>query len=192
MIIVYYGRDIEKRDTIVKTLQSLSYDFIEVGDSAGDMLMKEIQTSTGDLNGTSNLFMYYKSETHETVKNVESHLGFTVIRKAMENELNQNWKLKDLMAEINEEAEYFIVREKLYDLVQKADMQRMEKDDEYAQLLAASYGLIEQEDAPKELLEFAIELIEKKAPKSLGVFFCIFLISICIFYINCQYFLDFH
>lgn len=165
MIIVYYGADIEKRDHIRTVLQSLPYSFIEIGDEASDTVLKDIEADSKDLRGDSPLFMYYKNETHDTVKHVESALGFSVMRKAMENEFNQNWKLKDLMHEINEEAEYFIVREKLYMLVQNADVKRMEEDEEYAQLMAASYGLIEQEDAPVDLLEFAIELIEKKAPK---------------------------
>ena len=165
MIIVYYGTDIEKREHIHAILETLPYSFIEIGDEASEQILKDIQTDSQDLKGDSPLFMYYKDETHDTVKHVESALGFTVMRKAMENELNQNWKLKDLMHEINEEAEYFIVRERLYALVQNADVKRMEEDEEYAQLMAASYGLIEQEDAPVDLLEFAIELIEKKAPK---------------------------
>ena len=163
MIIVYYGKDIDRKEKIREAFCTLSIPYLEVGDDCLSTLLKDIHESSANLKGSHPLFMYFIEEEYETIKKLSSLLDFSVPRKCMQNENNKNWTLQALMQEIEDEVEYFQVRERLYDLVQKADVQRMETDAEYAQLMAASYGLIEQEEANVDLLKFAIELIEKKA-----------------------------
>ena len=166
MILIYYGKEIDKRSQIQKVLESMNLSYIEIGDSELEKPLKEIQESSLDLSGCHPLFLYFRNEEHATVQEFEKRLGFTVPRKAMQNELNQDWRLMDLMKEIQEESEYFILREHLYDLIQQVDMERMKQDEEYAKLMSAGYGLFEQDDVPKDLLAFAIELIEKETSKN--------------------------
>ena len=165
MIIVYYGKDINLQADIQEAMCTLNIPYLEIGDDCLHVKLKDIQQSSSNLYGTHALFMYFIEEEYETVKKLSSLLDFSVPRKAMQNENNKNWTLLALMEEIEQEVEYFQVREYLYTLIQKADVKRMETDEEYARLMAASYGLIEQEEASIDLLKFAIECIEKKAPQ---------------------------
>ena len=165
MILIYYGNEIDKKAKIKQVVETMNLSYIEIGDSELEKPLKEIQKSSRNLEGRHPLFLYFREEAHQTVQEFEKRLGFTVPRKAMQNEFNQNWRLMDLMNEISEEAEYFALREHLYDLIRKADMERMKTDEEYSKLMSAGYGLFEQDDVPKDLLTFAIELIEKETSK---------------------------
>ena len=163
MLIIYYGKELEKRETMLQAVKAMQIPYLEIGDDVLQRPMKDICQSSQNLEGSHSMFLYFIEENHQTVLALEKQLGFSVSSKAMRNENNENWKLIDLMKEIEEEANYFKKREYLYELVQKADFERMEKDAEYSQLVSASYGLFQQDEVPLEILEFAIDLMKKSS-----------------------------
>ena len=163
MLIIYYGNELDKRDKMLKIVHAMQIPYLEIGDDVLQWPMKDICFSSKNLEGSHSMFLYFIEENHQTVLELEKQLGFSVSNKAMRNKNNENWKLIDLMEEIEEEANYFKKREYLYELVQNADFERMEKDEEYAQLVSASYGLFQQDEVPLEILEFAIDLMKKSS-----------------------------
>ncbi|WP_297566661.1 DUF3783 domain-containing protein [uncultured Faecalibaculum sp.] len=166
MVLVYYGRDMDKKPVFDRIFRDLGIAKRDLGDADLNATVGELADGDGqsrDLSGDKPLFLYYDKLDSKEIQKVEAALkeaGLRVSRKAVRTENNKKWTLEALMYEIGREDEWFRKTNRLYQLVTHPDKARLASDPAYMALMAQSFALLEENDMSEEQLDQAIAAIE--------------------------------
>ena len=87
--------------------------------------------------------------------------GIRLGRVAVRTENNISWKLKDLMDEVEEEFQYFLLRDKLFEIVTHPDKERLDADSEYLKRMSLVYAMLEDSNTKMDDLKAAYMLLTK-------------------------------
>ena len=117
MVIVYLGKETNR---ILEIMDSLSLPYRVVGDRQKGIPMKELlktkQTSSGKGNGF--LYLYKEPETNQQMlADALKKEEIFIPRVAVNTENNINWTLGYLMQIVEQEYEYYALKEKIYDII---------------------------------------------------------------------------
>lgn len=144
MILFYKGND---------NFQIEGYDYVLIGDEQMDCLMKDLLIQEYEAKTwTRPAFIYMSSE---------ENVDFGFVRQAVETNINREWTLKRLMDEIDQEFEYFSVRNELYECLMRPDMNRLKEDNEYKRLMVHCFQLYEDKKTPLSVLKEALRYIRE-------------------------------
>lgn len=168
MILVYFKEGSKQKETVESILKEMQEEFKEVGDNHLDLLLSEVFSSEEPPKSNQEFedFLFLDTMQPQDIQNFSMRLKEKKIRMgrvAVRTENNISWKLRDLMEEVEQEFQYFLLRDQLYELVMHPDKERLEKDPAYMRLMSSVYALIEDSNTKYEDLQrvFAI-LTEKK------------------------------
>ena len=107
--------------------------------------------------------MFIDGDNVNEIKSLESILrdnNVKIERKAVKTKNNISWTLRALMDEVDEEFEYFKLRDHLYNLIMHPDKEKLKKDPDYLKLMSMAFSLLEDQNVGKDILEIAIKSIE--------------------------------
>ncbi len=153
MVIIYLGKETNR---ILEIMDSLSLSYRVVGDLQKGLPMKELlkteRTSSGKGNGF--LYLYEEPETNqqrlaEALKKEEIFIP----RVAVNTENNINWTLEYLMEIVEQEYEYYALKEKIYDIITHPDKTRLKADPFYRKRMVRAYSLLEDPETTLEQLQ---------------------------------------
>lgn len=159
MILAYIGKDID-RTLLIKTFNCLQLDFIELNDKdldkrIGALLKKEDFTMAPCSRNTFLMFSKISDEQIDSLRNEMKKNRIYVPRIAMETEHNIHWTLKELLDAIDEEVEYFRLRDAVIDKLKKPNFNRIKKDPSYIKNVSEMIDRISSEEITiQELKEF--------------------------------------
>ena len=122
MILVYFKESSKQKDVVETILKDLNEEFKEVGDNHLDLVIANVFSS--DEKPVSNKlyedFLFLDTMQQDKIQILAKKLkekGIQLGRVAVRTENNISWKLKDLMDEVEEEFQYFLLRDKLFDII---------------------------------------------------------------------------
>lgn len=169
LIYLYSGTEPELADSLEKLYTENGQEVVRIGDAALDLTLAEMMASPPeDTGGSQPAFLYYGGLEVPEIEKLEKEVsksGLVCYRKAVENDNNRQWKLGNLMKEVDKEAAYFKMRDRLWNLIENADQEKLKSDPQYYMICSMAYGLLQQNVGP-EVLETAAKAIEnyKKSP----------------------------
>ena len=148
MILVYLGNDLE----LLKSIQSLNFDYKLIGDGQSDCKMKDLLIQdVQSVSCSREPFLYLDGLEESQMKKLDAcvHVKYVAVSTAT----NLEWTLSKLMNEVQKEYHYFLVRNRLYQVLIHPDKERLKEDTEYLKRLSYAYSLYEHEKTPVEILE---------------------------------------
>ena len=166
MVLIYYGKDTALKEKINTVLDRMHVNYIELGQNDLSKKLKDLvqkEEHALDLEGNSQIFMYFYDEKVDTITKIDNALkeeGIFVRHKAVTTPTNLEWTLQELISHIEAEASYFQKREKLRSLVSNPDLVKFSQYPKYRNLMSMCYELLEENDVPEKMLDTAIALIE--------------------------------
>ncbi len=167
MILVYLKDDSSHKEEILSTLKKYEPDYKVVGDNHLDQVITSIFSSEEKPKQSQEFedFLFLDTMKPEAVQQFSKELiqkGIRLGRVAVRTENNVSWTLRTLMEEVEEEFQFFQLREKLYDVILHPDKDRLQKDAHYMHLMSETYALLENRTATKKDLEQAWSLLENE------------------------------
>lgn len=164
MILVYFKESSKQKDVVETILKDLNEEFKEVGDNHLDLVIANVFSS--DEKPVSNKlyedFLFLDTMQQDKIQILAKKLkekGIQLGRVAVRTENNISWKLKDLMDEVEEEFQYFLLRDKLFDIISHPDKERLDKDPKYLKLMSFVYALLENSNTKMEDLRQAYAML---------------------------------
>ncbi len=164
MILVYFKEGSKQKDVVETILKDLNEEFKEVGDNHLDLVIANVFSS--DEKPVSNKlyedFLFLDTMQQDKIQLLAKRLkekGIQLGRVAVRTENNISWKLKDLMDEVEEEFQYFLLRDKLFDIISHPDKERLDKDPKYLKLMSFVYALLENSNTKMEDLRQAYAML---------------------------------
>lgn len=164
MILVYFKESSKQKDVVETILKDLNEEFKEVGDNHLDLVIANVFSS--DEKPVSNKlyedFLFLDTMQQDKIQILAKKLkekGIQLGRVAVRTENNISWKLKDLMDEVEEEFQYFLLRDKLFDIISHPDKERLDKDPKYLKLMSFVYTLLENSNTKMEDLRQAYAML---------------------------------
>lgn len=153
MVIVYLGKEANR---ILEIMDSLSLPYRVVGDRQKGIPMKELlktkQTSSGKGNGF--LYLYKEPETNQQMlADALKKEEIFIPRVAVNTKNNINWTLGYLMEIVEQEYEYYALKEKIYDIITHPDKVRLKADPFYRKRMVHAYSLLEDPETTLEQLQ---------------------------------------
>lgn len=164
-VLIYLGTSNENKQIIEDIFNQIGVKISFIGDNDLDNTLKELlETSREEYKiGNRNPFMYIDGNDKNEIKNLESILrnnNVNIERQALKTKTNIGWTLRELMDEIDEEFEYFKLRDHLYHLIMNPDKEKIARDPDYLKLMSMAFSLLEDESVEKNIIEIAIKTIE--------------------------------
>lgn len=160
MILVYLNEQDKK---LIDVLDANRFTYALIGDQQKDVTMKELLEHPEQSNASGPTFMFLsglddKQQTwlSDALKENEVYIP----RVAIETVYNIDWKLGDLLKEIEEEYQYFKTRDILYHLITNPDRERLASDKEYLKLMAYGLSLVEKQETTIEEMQECIDTIQ--------------------------------
>lgn len=164
MILVYFKESSKQKDVVETILKDLNEEFKEVGDNHLDLVIANVFSS--DEKPVSNKlyedFLFLDTMQQDKIQILAKKLkekGIQLGRVAVRTENNISWKLKDLMDEVEEEFQYFLLRDKLFDIISHPDKERLDKDPKYLKQMSFVYALLENSNTKMEDLRQAYAML---------------------------------
>lgn len=164
MILVYFKEGSKQKDVVETILKDLNEEFKEVGDNHLDLVIANVFSS--DEKPVSNKlyedFLFLDTMQQDKIQILAKKLkekGIQLGRVAVRTENNISWKLKDLMDEVEEEFQYFLLRDKLFDIISHPDKERLDKDPKYLKQMSFVYALLENSNTKMEDLRQAYAML---------------------------------
>lgn len=143
MILFYKGMD----DT------SLDCEYKLIGDEQLDWSMKDLLIGNYEAKTWTRPAFIYMS--------VDEVADFGFCLQAVETKINREWTLKRLMDEVEQEFEYFSIRNELYECLMNPDRERLQKDTHYRKCMAYGFSLYEDKKTPLSALKEALRYIRE-------------------------------
>lgn len=160
MILIYTNED---KDRIAEVLDANRFDYAFVGDEQKGITMRELLEHPQDSKASGPLFVYISGldeKQQSWLSAAFKENGIYTGRVAIQTVHNIDWTLADLMEEVENEYQYFSLRDTLYDLITHPDKERLASDKEYLSLMAYGLSLIESEQSSAEQLRDCVEKIQ--------------------------------
>lgn len=167
MILVYFKEGSKNKNIVEQLLKKYGEEFKEVGDNHLEQTLVQVFSNQDEAvsNQKYEDFLFLDTMKPETIQQFARELnqkGVHIGRVAVRTENNVSWKLGDLMEEVDQEFRYFLLRDRLYELVSHPDKERLEKDPSYLKLMSSIYALIEDPKTPYEDLKRALVILTEK------------------------------
>ncbi len=132
---------------------SLDCEYKLIGDEQMNCLMKDLlEKDVQAFTWTRPSFIYM---------NEEEDLDFGFCRQAVETKTNREWTLQQLMDEIDQEYEYFCIRNELYECLTHPDIKRLKEDVKYKECMVYCFQLYEDKKTPLSILKEALMYIRE-------------------------------
>ncbi len=144
MILFYKGND-------DFTLEGYNYTLI--GDEQLNCLMKDLLVNEYEAKTWTRPSFVYMS--------IEENVDFGFVRQAVETKTNREWTLKQLMNEVDQEFEYFSVRNELYEFLMNPNRERLQNDKQYRNCMVYGFSLYEDKKTPLSTLKEALRYIRE-------------------------------
>lgn len=165
MIIVYPGALASQMEELSDALEGFEYKLC--GDESLELPMRDLVENEDlhiEIPCTKDPFFYFVGEDPKKIGKLQSLLEerkLPVHAMAIETDNNKNWKLKDIMAEVGQEADYFKKRDQLASLIEHADIARMLKDEVYGESVFFARYLLNKDDLDEKTLDLAIKALSE-------------------------------
>ena len=125
-ILFYLGDQQEKKEGLIRALTPIHIPFTFLEDDAlSQTIASLLNHEPGHAADTPLHFamdlMFFDEVSDDEIKDLNARMkeeGITMPRKAMKTIHNEGWLLKDLLKEIQEEHEYFVILEQIHSLLQ--------------------------------------------------------------------------
>ena len=166
MILVYFKEGSQQKEIVENVLSDLQEEFKEVGDNHLDLVISKVFSSDEEPveNKLYEDFLFLDTMQQDTIQLFAKLLkekGICLGRVAVRTENNISWKLKDLMDEVEEEFQYFLLRDKLFEFVTHPDKERLDADPEYLKQMSLVYAMLEDSNTKMDDLKAAYMLLTK-------------------------------
>ena len=171
MILVYFKEGSQQKEIVEHVLKDLNEEFKEVGDNQLDLVISKVFSSDEEPveNKLYEDFLFLDTMQQDKIQLFAKLLqekGIRLGRVAVRTENNISWKLKDLMDEVEEEFQYFLLRDKLFEFVTHPDKERLDADPEYLKQMSLVYAMLEDSNTKMDDLKAAYILLTKKEETS--------------------------
>lgn len=159
MILAYIGKEINRED-LIQIFEQLNLSYKELFDDdldrrIGVLLQKEEEAEKKNSRKSFLLFSQIDDKQMDQLRTKMKEKGIYIPRIAMETEHNVHWTLGDLMEEIDQEIEYFKLRDAIIEKLKKPNFSRIKKDPNYIKMVSSMIDRISSEDVTiHELKEF--------------------------------------
>ena len=149
-----------------KLYTDLNEEFKEVGDNHLDLVISKVFSSDEEPveNKLYEDFLFLDTMQQDKIQLFAKLLqekGIRLGRVAVRTENNISWKLKDLMDEVEEEFQYFLLRDQLFEIVTHPDKERLDADPEYLKRMSLVYAMLEDSNTKMDDLKAAYMLLTK-------------------------------
>lgn len=166
MILVYFKEGSQQKEIVENVLSDLQEEFKEVGDNHLDLVISKVFSSEEKpvSNKLYEDFLFLDTMRQDKIQLFAKLLkekGIRLGRVAVRTENNISWKLKDLMDEVEEEFQYFLLRDKLFEIVTHPDKERLDTDPEYLKQMSLVYAMLEDSNTKIDDLKAAYILLTK-------------------------------
>ena len=164
-VLIYLGTSNLKEKVIEDVFKQIGIEINYIDDDDLENTLErllELPRKEGE-KGKREPFMFIDGDNVDEIKNLESILrdnNVKIERKAVKTKNNISWTLRALMDEVDEEFEYFQLRDHLYNLIMHPDKEKLKKDPDYLKLMSMAFSLLEGQNVGKDILEIAIKSIE--------------------------------
>ena len=164
MILVYFKEGSENREIVENILKDRNETFKEVGDNHLDLTVAQVFSSEekSQSNREFEDFLFLDTMQPEQIQAFSKALkdqNVQIGRVALRTENNISWKLRTLMEEVDQEFQYFLIRDQLYQMVTHPDKGRLDNDPAYLRLMSTVYALIEDTNTSIEDLKKALQIL---------------------------------
>ena len=164
-VLIYIGNSRIEKTKLEQVFRALNIDYGFLDDQDMDKTMSFLLSHTKKECHPSNkeAFMFLDGNDINEIKNLESILkqeAIDIPRKALKTKNNIDWLLGDLMKEVDEEYQYFKLKDDLRELVMNPNKEKLTQDPDYLKLMSMAFSLLEDDRVEKEILEIAIKTIE--------------------------------
>lgn len=166
-VLIYLGEETDKEEQLIKILNISGIEYSFVGDDDLSIKMSELlskRTKNG-LQGKGHGFIYIDEADVKEIQKFDNLLkenNVDIPRKAIKTENNLSWTLGSLLKEVNEEYEYFCLKDEIHAIVMNPDREKLNTDGDYLRLMSMAFSLLEDDQAPKEVLEIALKALKSK------------------------------
>lgn len=166
MILVYFKDGSQQKEIVEHVLKDLNEEFKEVGDNHLDLVISKVFSSDEEPveNKLYEDFLFLDTMQQDKIQLFAKLLqekGIRLGRVAVRTENNISWKLKDLMDEVEEEFQYFLLRDQLFEIVTHPDKERLDADPEYLKRMSLVYAMLEDSNTKMDDLKAAYMLLTK-------------------------------
>lgn len=166
-ILIYLGQEKDKEEKLIKLLNTSDIEYSFIGDDdlslkMSELLSKETKNSS---KGEGHGFIYIDESDVEEIQKFDNLLkenNVDIPRKAIKTENNLSWTLGSLLKEVNDEYEYFCLKDEIHAIVMNPDREKLNTDGDYLRLMSMAFSLLEDDKAPKEVLEIALKALKSK------------------------------
>lgn len=166
MILVYFKEGSQQKEIVEHVLKDLNEEFKEVGDNHLDLVISKVFSSDEEPveNKLYEDFLFLDTMQQDKIQLFAKLLqekGIRLGRVAVRTENNISWKLKDLMDEVEEEFQYFLLRDQLFEIVTHPDKERLDAHPEYLKRMSLVYAMLEDSNTKMDDLKAAYMLLTK-------------------------------
>ena len=150
MILAYIGKEING-ETLVQIFKELKLEYRELFDEdfnsrIGALLKEGTKKKCDNSRKTFLLFSKVSESQMDLLKEKMHQNDIYIPRIALETEQNVHWTLKELLDAIDEEVEYFQLRDAIISKLKKPNMYRVKTDPNYIKNLNQIVERISSED----------------------------------------------